>query len=339
LEALVPDLAETIETIRTLHRKRVFAMEQRKRADLALGAFLRTMLGWSKVLPEAERKRIAKAAQAITDGETESEWAELVNTTHGARAPFERIEKEALKQMERLAVTLPAWADFGKEIRGFGAGSLAVIVAEAGDLANYASEAKLWKRMGLAVIDGVRQGGLTKGASKDDWIVHGYSPQRRSRMWNIGDAIIKGNRDGAYRTIYLARKAYELARDPAMRPIHAHRRAQRYMEKRLLRHLWRAWNHEPAGDGRGKHAIAASLTLPSLAAPSESEAASSPVSPDQNPVAGLRPPSDEAGQSQGAVPALNAVPASSPPTAGDGHLHTAVSADMAVPSLAASEAA
>jgi hypothetical protein len=253
------DLAETIETIRTLHRKRVFAMEQRKRADLALGAFLRTMLGWSKMLPEAERKRIAKAAQAVADGETESEWAELVNTTHGARAPFERIEREALRQMEKLAGTLPAWAEFGAAVRGFGAGSLAVIVAEAGDLANYASEAKLWKRMGLAVIDGVRQGGLTKGASKDDWITHGYSPQRRSRMWNIGDALIKGNRDGAYRTIYLARKAYEVARDPEMRPIHAHRRAQRYMEKRLLRHLWRAWNHELHTAGP------ASIGLPSLA--------------------------------------------------------------------------
>jgi hypothetical protein len=297
------------------------------------------MLGWSKMLPEAERKRIAKAAQAVADGETESEWAELVNTTHGARAPFERIEREALKQMEKLAVTLPAWAEFGAGVRGFGAGSLAVIVAEAGDLANYASEAKLWKRMGLAVIDGVRQGGLTKGASKDDWITHGYSPQRRSRMWNIGDALIKGNRDGSYRTIYLARKAYEVARDPEMRPIHAHRRAQRYMEKKLLRHLWRAWNHEPAGDGQQRVASMAFEKVPSLAAPSESEAASAPLSPDRATSAGLRPQSDEVGLVEFADPASNRMPASSPPTAGDGQICAAIPAEQCLPSPAASEAA
>jgi hypothetical protein len=60
-------------------------------------------------------------------------------------------------------------------------------------------------------------------------------------MWNIGDALIKGNRAGKYRTFYLRRKEYELQRDPEMKPIKAHRRAQRYMEKRLLRDLWRAW--------------------------------------------------------------------------------------------------
>jgi hypothetical protein len=114
--------------------------------------------------------------------------------------------------------------------------------------------------MGVAVMGDVRQGGLAKNASKDDWIAHGYNRQRRSRLWNIGDAIIKaqvrkvldddgedaGERTsiGDYGAAYLARKAYELARDPEMQPIKAHRRAQRYMEKRLLRNLWGAWRDE-----------------------------------------------------------------------------------------------
>ena len=66
-------------------------------------------------------------------------------------------------------------------------------------------------------------------------------------MWNIGDALIKGNRDGEYRTIYLERKAYELAREPEMKPIKAHRRAQRVMEKRLLKKLWQAWRRAAVG--------------------------------------------------------------------------------------------
>ena len=229
-----------IDQVRYWHRQRCFAMEQRKRIDLALGSFLRMMLGWSLNLPDAERKKIAQqAADIIESGE--GEWAAVCAASGAARKPFEEIEKNALKQMEKLARGFPVWPIYCENVRGFGAASLAVIVAEAGDLANYPDVSKLWKRMGLAVMDGTRQGGLAKGAGAEAWIEHGYNPMRRSRMWNIGDAIIKGNRDGYYRTLYLERKAFELAREPEMKPIKAHRRAQRYMEKRLLKHLWQAW--------------------------------------------------------------------------------------------------
>jgi hypothetical protein len=40
-------------------------MDQRKRADLALGSFLRSALGWSRALPDAERKRINSQAQSL----------------------------------------------------------------------------------------------------------------------------------------------------------------------------------------------------------------------------------------------------------------------------------
>jgi hypothetical protein len=234
-------LSDTIATIRYWHRQRCFLMEQRKRSDLALGAFLRIQLGWSRDLPEDERKEIASEAQDLMNDPNGSEWADLIAASRAMSAPFEKIEKQAVKEMTRLAETLPAWSAFGVNVRGFGAASLAVIVAEAGDLSLYANPGKLWKRMGLAVVGDVRQGGLSKGASAEDWIAHGYNRQRRSRMWNIGDALIKGNRDGEYRALYLARKEYEIARDPEIKPIKAHRRAQRYMEKRLLRNLWQAW--------------------------------------------------------------------------------------------------
>jgi len=117
--------------------------------------------------------------------------------------------------------------------------------------------------MGVAVLDGTRQGGLAKTAPKEAWIAHGYNRQRRSRMWNIGDALIKNG--VLYRKVYLARKEYERKRAEAngltvapsakipkgraaefMSDGHIHRRAQRYMEKRLLRDLWQAWNHRKA---------------------------------------------------------------------------------------------
>ena len=228
------------EQIRDLHRQRCFAMDQRKRNDLALGAFLRTQLGWSRNLPEAERAAIAKQAMQLLK-KPEGEWAEFIVDAKSGADIWVKREKAALKLMEKLAKELPVWQSFGADIRGFGAASLAVIVGEAGDLSNYATHSKLWKRMGLAVMDGIRQGGLAKGAGAEAWIEHGYNPVRRSQMWNIGDTIIKGNRDGYYRTVYLDRKAFELARDPEMQPMKAHRRAQRYLEKRLLKRLWQAW--------------------------------------------------------------------------------------------------
>jgi hypothetical protein len=241
------DVGETIDLIRSWHRQRCFAMEQRKRIDLSLGSFLRMMLGWSLALPDAERKAIAEQVQELmATGDPDGQYSAVILASAAARKPFDDIEAQALKEMTALAKVLPVWSTFGAGVRGFGAASLAVIIGEAGDLSNYSSVAKLWKRMGLAVMDGVRQGGLGKGAGAEAWIEHGYNPVRRSRMWNIGDTLIKGNRDGEYRTAYLARKEYELARDPECKPIKAHRRAQRYMEKRLLKHLWQAWRGGPS---------------------------------------------------------------------------------------------
>lgn len=271
--------SEIIDHIRAWHRQRCFAMETRKRADLSLGSSLRSWLGWRKDLPDDDRKRIADQASAlIACGEKVSKgkphdladtaefkkYEAIILVAIKARSHTDEFENVATKEMERLAKLLPVWAEFGEAVRGFGPGSLTVIIGEAGDLSNYATHSKLWKRMGLAVMDGKKQGHVAKGLSKDDrkaaFIEHGFSPLRRSRMWNIGDTLVKGNRDGRYRTAYLARKAYERARaemngltvapaasipkkrmEEFISEGHIHLRAQRYMEKRLLRDLWKAW--------------------------------------------------------------------------------------------------
>jgi len=273
--------SEIIDSIRDWHRKRCFAMENRKRADLSLGSSLRSWLGWRKDLPDEDRKRIATQADQLIDcgeklakgkphdlSDTEEfqNYGPIILVAINARKLTDDFEKIAHKEMERLAKLLPVWSSFGESIRGFGAVSLAVIVGEAGDLNHYSSHSKLWKRMGLAVMDGVRQGGLKKTSGKDLWIEHGYSPIRRSRMWNIGDTLMKGNQTGPYRTAYLARKDYERERAVAngltVAPAakipaktrelfisdgQIHLRSQRYMEKRLLKHLWQAWRRAVPG--------------------------------------------------------------------------------------------
>jgi hypothetical protein len=304
-------MQDIIVAIRAAHRERCFAMEQRKRSDLSLLSFLRTQAGWRLDLPEAERKAIAERAKAFADGgedEGLAQWRPVVEASIGARAPFEAVEKAALKRMEEAAEQLPVWEAFGKAIRGFGPASLAVIVGEAGDLSIYANPAKLWKRMGVGIVDGIRQGGLAKNASKEEWIAHGYNRQRRSRMWNIEDALIKSNRDGEYRTLYLARKEYEVARDPEIKPIHAHRRAQRYMGKRLLRNLWAAWRqtttalkpfeHVSAASHSEQQAVQESSPKPSAPAERRANSSSSPnmgmpdaSNPDQQPTGYYAKPS------------------------------------------------
>jgi hypothetical protein len=292
---------DIIAAIRIEHRERNFAMEQRKRLRLSLLAFLRLVLGWRKDLPEKERNDIAKRAMAIAAGEDDPEterWKDVVAASDAASGAFDKIEADATKRMETMAKQLPAWGAFGESVRGFGARSLAVIVGEAGDLSEYATHSKLWKRMGLAVIDGKRQGGLGKATSADTWIAHGYSKKRRSHMWNIGQSLVQGNRDGKYRTIFLSRLGVEHAKaierglvpatimkatvaswegrglppltlvkkinpDEHMSAGHMDKRAQRYMEKALLRHLWKAWRR-------------ASLALPERAM-TEAPAVASPI--------------------------------------------------------------
>ena len=123
-----------------------------------------------------------------------------------------------------------------------GALGLAVIIGEAGDLSNYPNPGKLWKRFGLAPDDAYRM------TTKTGEIAVAKPRRRRSVIWTIGDCLIKTNRkDGEpceYAAIYYARKEYEHERDEEITDMKAHRRAQRYMEKRLIRNLWRAWKSQ-----------------------------------------------------------------------------------------------
>lgn len=275
-----PDITTICADIQQRHRTRLFAMAQRKTLDLRLGSLLRRAHGWTKdTTPEAKRQSAAAIAttRALLDaGDVRakgtpldaeppemSAWADVIAASIAARRPFDQIESDALRDIRRFVRLLPIWARF-KDVKGVAETTIGAIIGEAGDLSVYDRESKLWKRMGVGVMgpgDGIgdhAQGHPGPGADADDWIAEGYSKRRRSVLWNIGDAIVKVG--GPYRAIYDNRKAYEIARAedlglkvaPAAQipkgkaheyrsAIHVHRRAQRYMEKRLLRHLWRAW--------------------------------------------------------------------------------------------------
>jgi hypothetical protein len=186
-----------------------------------------------------------------------------------------RIEKE-LRKLARATPVYP-WA---AEVPGFGELGLAAIIGEASvrendgsirTLGDYRSPSGLWKRMGLAVIRGERQ---RRVKDKDLALEQGYSPARRSAMWNIGGGLIGGMGKGPrprvgedvntredwseWQKLFVERLRYLAQRDPdefARDPVtekktgdlresfsaHAAASAKRYVEKRFLRRLWSAW--------------------------------------------------------------------------------------------------
>jgi hypothetical protein len=166
--------------------------------------------------------------------------------------PLDAAIAEQEKLLDKFGKKLPV-TEWLNEINGLSPRFLAMIVGECGiGPGEYRSVSALWKRMGMAVINGERQRRVTGDAA----IEHGYVARRRSLMWNIGISIMKqqvrSEKDdkgkkidgtdyaiGVYGQLYLDRKAYEATKSD--KPIVIHARAKRYMEKRLLRELWKAW--------------------------------------------------------------------------------------------------
>lgn len=171
-----------------------------------------------------------------------------------ARDGIERHRKAVERRLEKLAGTLPV-APWVKATRGVGLLSLAAIVGEAGDLGAYRNHSALWKRMGLAVMP---DGGRQRRVGGADALDHGYSPARRSVVWNVGACIVKAG--GPLKAAYDARKLIEAERVETK--AHAHNRAQRYVEKRFVRSLWREWRRCAGAESPGGRAADAAPTVP-----------------------------------------------------------------------------
>lgn len=240
---------DAVDALRELHRKRQDFHSAEKRMTLQIKAICRRFC-------DGDKADAAVLYAAVADGKGEHpqalRCASWLAPMLQARSLIEEQRKATEKMMESRAKTLPA-AEWVKGVKGFGIGSLAAIVGEAGDLANYDTHSKLWKRMGLAVIGDSRQRRVTGDAALE----HGYCAIRRSVMWNVGQCVFKAQsmrvnkatgeikaEAGPYRVIYDQRKAYEA--DRVESKAHAHNRATRYVEKKILRDLWKAWRSAPA---------------------------------------------------------------------------------------------
>jgi len=280
-----PDIS--IHLIQDRYRHRVAAQDARKRIDSQTGAMVRRYLGYQNDLPEKETKRIAEVAsetiKAIQKGTEVPEAGQVILDSPAcvmfilaakeSRLPYINHERQCEKEMVSMAKKLPVYK-WVESVKGLGAVGLAVLVGECGDLSKYANPAKLWKRLGLAVMDGRRQGDPGSNATAEDWIEHGYCKRRRSACWTIREPLLKN--DNEYRTLLLTRKQFEydkatkiglvvattskktadnwekvgLPRPEVVKKVdteihrsvgHIHNLAARYVEKRMIRDLWRAW--------------------------------------------------------------------------------------------------
>lgn len=165
------------------------------------------------------------------------------------RAVFVTERKSIEKEMVARSRDLPIH-EWWCSIRGLGSLGLALLVGEACGaelvtIGDYSTVSKLWKRMGLAVIGAGRQRRVKGEAALE----HGYSPERRAVMGTIGSALFRsqsasekrGREAGPYRVIYDEYKERKTAEGWGKSPKHRHNAATRYMEKRLLRDVWRQW--------------------------------------------------------------------------------------------------
>lgn len=169
----------------------------------------------------------------LSDGVANSAAPHLKASYDLLHAQRLQLEKTFTKQTK----TLPVWESFGAPIRGFGPVMLGQIVGVAGDLSLYSNPAKLWKRFGLGLVGGERQ---RKHKDAELAEAHGYSPRRRAVMAVIGKMMLMNNK-GEYRELYLAHKVTQREKHPDLSDGHIDNRAHRYVQKRLLLNLWKAW--------------------------------------------------------------------------------------------------
>jgi hypothetical protein len=230
-----------------------------------------TVIGYHSGMEEADRKKQYNMARdfvvkriAGKDAKMEMEVSDrqhnaiesLVGGVMGSAQAFTEQENVYKKELTKLGRELEIWERWAMDVRGISEFGLAIVVGEIGSLDNYPNPAKVWKRMGCAPYekDGKVQAASTwrsKGGLKsEDWEILGYSPRRRSVVYNLAASIIKSNpKDSGspFRARYDEAKELGLEKHPDWSLGHAHNHGMLLCGKRFLRELWINWTQPEPG--------------------------------------------------------------------------------------------
>jgi hypothetical protein len=245
----VPAPSSPLDELAELQVRRKFYISATNKQTNAAKALVRRYLGWRYDSDDTERERMNNEASSIVAAALSGKMAAGVMpdlfVVRQAIEPMQIARDGVEKEMKRLVRTLPVFA-WAKEVRGFGELGLAVVLAEAGDLAKYPKKGHLWKRLGLAAHEGKaystwrREGGLTA----EDWVAAGYSPRRRAEIFAVVSEPLFRHQSmsaGPYRAIYDRRRAATAIAHDDWSKGHSHADGLRIMTKLLIRDLWNAY--------------------------------------------------------------------------------------------------
>lgn len=215
----VENLRTLVEEMVELQKLRVFAIKGQQWCNRRTDSLIVGHLGYDPsagdetlrkamfVRAASLRKTIERTKEAPTGVGLDpffyrAGYVDTVLASAKSRMTWDELREKNERALERAARELPVY-DWAMSIRGFGERGLAIVVAEAAGfdeeppgsgrlrrrlIGEYRTTAGLWKRMGLAVIDGQRQRKLRSTVEADK---HRYKPERRAECWVLADSLLR----------------------------------------------------------------------------------------------------------------------------------------------------
>ena len=170
---------DVVDTLANLSRVRRLYLRQRNSLNLAMLGMTRSELGFDnrKLKDKKEMKKIEKSNKPIKTQSTRIVTALVSNNTSklkdmdvdifnhiqmlatgflDALDSLEETKERLEKQIVSAAKQLPE-AEWWNSHIGLGYMGFGLLIGEAGNLSRFEKVSQLWKRMGLAVINGERQ--------------------------------------------------------------------------------------------------------------------------------------------------------------------------------------
>ena len=206
------NVAKISSELQALQKQRVWYLKSRIMVANRLQATVAGTLGYESGMTEAQRAKKMKEATKLIKvidakhkaGEAQGGIASIVINTLPSIKGFNAEVIELDKLMEKMTKQLPMvdWVHQPAQ-RGVGLKSLGVIIGETGDLHNYSTVSKVWRRMGLAPItkNGETHMGSTWRGRKNgqtklnarEWQDGKYNPRRRAIMFVVGENLVRQN--------------------------------------------------------------------------------------------------------------------------------------------------
>lgn len=213
------EVRKVVKQLVTSQKLRKFAIKGQQWCDRRTEALIATELGYDAMRGDENSRKalfrraanvrlaVEKTGEIPTDSGVDLEFeredfVEAILSSSWSRQTWDVMRGKNETKMERNVKLLPVYA-WAKEVRGFGALGLAIVTAEGAGLdkyipgsetlrvrtiGEYRTVSGLWKRMGLAVINGERQ---RKVATKAGGEEQGYKPERRAECWVLTDSLLR----------------------------------------------------------------------------------------------------------------------------------------------------